>query len=134
MNIQNIVQIEYCQLSRLKGMQVMGGSVAVAMPVEADFSQVKLRAVGGCESVASPDGSGISVETVLRFSSLHELPVGLRHVAFRLTESSGRRWLIGSTERPLPVVRLTQRMQPTGSNASCADYEVSWAHRPLLIP
>lgn len=133
MSVRKIVKIESCPLSRLSGLAVVCNREAV-LPPAAEFDEVCITKPADLEVTDEQDGGRRLFTTQLRFTTRTPFD-GADRLALRLTDTRGRRWLVGRPERPWPVVTIADRRPSSTSEPDVWSYDLTWQalHGPLTI-
>ncbi len=74
-------------------------------------------------------------KTTLQFNSCSKKPLSMRQKAFRLTALDGRRYLIGTSERPFPIIKEKNPFprQPTGEQMKSVSISWNSIHPMMMI-
>ena len=78
------------------------------------------------EAVEEYDNNGRKVLCTLKFVSNDNIPVH-KHLAFVITDASGTSFIIGSRERPYPVVKSSATSGNPSGESNATTYEIKWS-------
>jgi len=86
-----------------------------------------------CECKTKKDGGGYEDTATLKFLSGTRLPQSAT-LGFIVTDVNNKVYLIGSRERPMPVVELTHSLSVPSGDAAGFYYEVKHVSIKSMVP
>lgn len=104
----------------------------LSVAVYSDVVEVPFVGFPSCESTEEYQNNGTVHKTQLKFVSTEQLPTR-QHLAFIVSDVNGNDFLIGTQEKPYPIVKVKRTTGDDDSHAGF-DYEVSLTSIAGLIP
>ena len=124
MTIKNIVRVEIIDISLLQGTRIVNMASAVLDTPFLAFEKINVNVPAHCEiSDAIEDGERIYTSK-LSFKAAEGIPK--ERVAFRITAADKSQYLIGTDEKPFPIVLSKANLPGSFSETSQTEYEVTW--------
>ena len=131
--LPSITKIAYLPCSELSPDIQLRYKVKMPVAVYAGTSPVKFFDAPTCEAVMEYENKGRVEHTTLKFSTLDELPTAYP-VAFVVTTANGRSYLIGTMERPFPVVKIESTTGTPAGESAVNKVTVTFSSAKSLIP
>ena len=132
-SLPGIAQIGYVECEKLQPNIVLKHSSGTPVGIFAEITDIGFFGQPTCEAVEEYDSNGRRVVTSLKFVTNDNIPT-YKHLAFVITDVSGTSYIIGSRERPYPVIKsYTSSGSPSGESKANS-YEVRWTAIASPIP
>lgn len=103
-SLPGIAQIGYCLCENIQPNIVLKHSSGIPVGIFTEITPVRFFGQPSYEAVEEYDNNGRKVLCTLKFVSNDNIPLH-KHLAFVITDASGTSFIIGSRERPYPVVK-----------------------------
>ena len=100
-------------------------SVGISIYVPETLSEIHIGPDANVEIVDDYKNNGRTVKTTLTFKSDCELE-SLSQLAFIYTDAIGRHFLIGTREKPFPIINIKKTTGVPGSSSSVIEYTITW--------
>ena len=116
-SLSGVAQIGYCLCENIQPNIVLKHSSGIPVGVFTEITPVRFFGQPTCEAVEEYDSNGHKVVTSFKFVTNDNIPT-YKHLAFVITDASGTYFIIGSRERPYPVIKssATSGTTPTRQN------------------
>lgn len=98
-----------------------------------DFYPVVFTGEPTCEAVSSYNKNGRIEQVTLKFETPVSLPEK-RHLCFLVTDCNGQAWLIGTKEKPRPIIKVTRTMGAPSGDSATQEIEITMFAQNALIP
>ena len=132
-SLPGITQIGYCFCSNLQPNIVLKHSSGTPIGVFTDIVPIRFFGSPSCETTEEYDNNGRKVVTSLTFVTNDNIPT-YKHLAFVITDVSGTSYIIGSRERPYPVIKSSANSGTPSGESKATSYEVRWTAIASPIP
>lgn len=130
-SMPGIRKVWYLDADNLPEDVVYRAVAGIPVDIPAQATEVSLKGDAVCETEEQPDNNSHTERARLTFHTLTELPTD-RNLAFAFQTAGGDCFLIGSRERPHPVVKVSRSSGLPEGDASVRRYEVSLTARKAL--
>lgn len=132
MNKINIVlKVERTLCSNLKGMQ-SAGLASVKIPEDVEWEEIATRPQPSLAISEKVDDKVSIYTATLKFLTCQNIN-DRKYYAYRLTLLGGNMRLIGSSDRPYPVLTVAEQMPDKPSDNSWNEVTVTWSI-PQIVP
>ncbi|MEE1131781.1 MAG: hypothetical protein UHX00_09225 [Caryophanon sp.] len=125
-SLPGIAQIGYCLCENIQPNIVLKHSSGIPVGVFTDIVPVRFFGQPSYEAVEEYDNNGRKVLCTLKFVSNDNIPLH-KHLAFVITDASGTSFIIGSRERPYPVVKSSATSGNPSGESNATTYEIKWS-------
>ena len=125
-SLPGIAQIGYCLCDNLQPNIVLKHSSGLPVGVFTDIVPIRFFGSPSCETTEEYDNNGRKVVTSLTFVTNDNIPT-YKHLAFVITDASGTSFIIGSRERPYPVVKSSATSGNPSGESNATTYEIKWS-------
>ena len=86
-----------------------------------------------CELETEFDNNDTLEKVKLTFSTTTQLPVR-RHLAFIINTVDGKQYIIGTAEKPYPVIKADDSTGKVDGDSAVTKYTVSYSNKVALVP
>ena len=100
----HLIKIEYAPASAVAGMTLVT-SHSCRLPVNVNFTEINIPGLVDAKMDSNLESNECVYTTALSFRTCDKTPADIRHQVFRVTAIDGNRLLIGTFQRPYPVVK-----------------------------
>ena len=125
-NLPGIVAIGYCRCENIQPNIVLKYSSGIPVGVFTEITPVHFFGQPAYDAVEEYDNNGRKLLCTLKFVSNDNIPLH-KHLAFVITEASGTSFIIGSRERPYPVVKSSATSGTPSGESNATTYEIKWS-------
>ena len=125
-SLPGIAQICYCLCDNLQPNIVLKHSSGLPVGVFTDIVPIRFFGSPSCETTEEYDNNGRKAITTLTFVTNDNIPT-YKHLAFVITDVSGTSFIIGSRERPYPVVKSSATSGNPSGDSNATTYEIKWS-------
>lgn len=125
-SLPGIAQIGYCLCENIQPNIVLKHSSGIHVGVFTEITPVRFFGQPSYEAVEEYDNNGRKVLCTLKFVSNDNIPLH-NHLAFVITDASGTSFIIGSRERPYPVVKSSATSGNPSGESNATTYEIKWS-------
>ena len=132
-SLPGIAQICYCLCDNLQPNIVLKHSSGTPVGVFTDIVPIRFFGSPSCETTEEYDNNGRKAITTLTFVTNDNIPT-YKHLAFVITDVSGTSFIIGSRERPYPVIKSSANSGTPSGESKATSYEVRWTAIASPIP
>ena len=132
-SLPGITQIGYCLCSNLQPNIVLKHSSGLPIGVFTDIVPISFFGSPSCETTEEYDNNGRKAITALSFVTNDNIPT-YKHLAFVITDVSGTSYIIGSRERPYPVIKSSANSGTPSGESKATSYKVRWTAIASPIP
>ena len=132
-SLPSIVKIAYLPCSELSPDIQLRYKVGLPVAVYAVTTPVTFCGTPLCDTVSEQENKGRIEHTTLTFSTIEELPTAYP-IAFVVTTANGRSYLIGTMERPFPVVKIESTTGTPAGESAVNKVTVTFSSAKSLIP
>lgn len=132
-SLPSIVKIAYLPCSELSPDITFRYKVKMPVAVYAGTIPVKFYDTPTCEAVSEYENKGRVEQATLTFSTIDELPTSYP-IAFVVTTANSRSYLIGTFERPFPVVKIESTTGAPAGDAAVSKVTVTFTAPKALVP
>lgn len=132
-SLPGITHIGYIECDKLQRNIVFKHYSGIPVGIFTDITPISFFAIPICEAVDEFDNNGRRVTTSLKFVSNDNIPT-YKHLAFVITDVSGTSYIIGSRERPYPVIKSSANSGTPSGESKAISYEVRWTAIASPIP
>ena len=132
-SLPGIKFIGYVGADKLQREMMYKHLAGLPVGVFTDITPIAFSGLPTCEAVSSYNNNGRIEMTTLRFRTLDALPSS-RHVAFVVTDCLNRSYIIGTMEKPRPMVKVTRDSGAPAGDPCVATVEVTLYAQKSLIP
>ena len=124
-SLPGIAQIGYVECESLQPDVALKHSSGIPVGIFSEIVPVIFFGEPSCEATSEYDSNGRKVVTSLKFLSNDNIQLH-KHLAFIITDASETSYLIGSRERPYPVIKSSANSGTASSDSHATTYEVRW--------
>ena len=124
-SLPGIAQIGYVECESLQPNVALKHSSGIPVGIFSEIVPVRFFGVPTCETSSEYDSNGRKVVTSLKFVTNDNIPLN-KHLAFVISDASGAFYIIGSRERPYPVVKSFANSGTPSGESNATTYEVRW--------
>lgn len=124
-SLPGIAQIGYVICENIQPNIVLKHSSGTPVGVFTEIVPVRFFGVPTCETSSEYDSNGRKVVTSLKFVTNDNIPLH-KHLAFVISDTSGTSYIIGSRERPYPVIKSSANSGTPSGESNATTYEVRW--------
>ncbi len=96
-------------------------------------NELKLEDTASASGLNSVENNGLTSKAELEFKTMDEVPRD-EDIAWAVQDADGNWWLIGTRERPFPVVEISQSTGTPGGDPAVATVKVTHSAKIALIP
>lgn len=96
-------------------------------------NELKLEDTASASGLNSVENNGLTSKAELEFKTMDEVPRD-EDIAWAAQDADGNWWLIGTRERPFPVVEISQSTGTPGGDPAVATVKVTHSAKIALIP
>lgn len=133
-SLPGLVRVAYLECDSLPDFVSYKGLCGCPVTIKAEqLTDICLDGEAVCEAVTEYDNNSKVEKTRLTIITSDDIPVH-RHLAFFAVTASGRCYLIGSKERPYPVVSTTTKTGTPADERAGYVYDVSLTAKKSLVP
>ena len=125
-SLPGIAQIGYCLCENIQPNIVLKHSSGIPVGVFTEIIPIRFHGSPSCETTEEYDNNGRKVVTSLTFVTNDNIPI-YKHLAFVITDASGTSFIIGSRERPYPVVKSSATSGNPSGESNATTYEIKWS-------
>lgn len=125
-SLPGIAKIGYCLCENIQPNIVLKHSSGIPVGVFTEIVPVRFFGVPTCETSSEYDSNGRKVVYTLKFVTNDNIPLN-KHLAFVITDASGASYIIGSRERPYPVVKSSATSGNPSGESNATTYEIKWS-------
>ena len=125
-NLPGIVAISYCLCENIQPNIVLKHSSGIPVGVFTEITPVRFFGQSSYDAVEEYDNNGRKVLCTLKFVSNDNIPLH-KHLAFVITDASGTSFIIGSRERPYPIVKSSATSGNPSGESNATTYEFKWS-------
>lgn len=128
-----IHKIEKVAAKHLRLLQVMPDGLHAFMTAYVPWQVVPIVGLASLE-VSDENVDGVRTYASKLTATLKERPLpDAEPMAYRLTQTDGRRWLLGSAERPLPLTTITDTHPDRAAEKCACTLMVTVGRTPFLL-
>ena len=132
-SLPSITKIAYLPCSELSADIAFRCKVGLPVAVYAVTTPVTFFGTPLCDTVSEQENKGRIEHTTLTFSTIEELPTAYP-IAFVVTTANGRSYLIGTMERPFPVVKIESTTGAPDGDTATDKVTVTFSAPKALVP
>ena len=132
-SLPSITKIAYLPCSELSADIAFRCKVGLPVAVYAVTTPVTFCGTPLCDTVTEQENKVRISHTTLTFSTIEELPAAYP-IAFVVTTANGRSYLIGTMERPFPVVKIESTTGTPAGESAVNKVTVTFSSAKSLIP
>ena len=125
-SLPGIAQIGYCLCSNLQPNIVLKHLSGTPVGVFTEIVPIRFFGSPSCETTEEYDNNGRKVVTSLTFVTNDNIPT-YKHLAFVITDASGTSFIIGSRERPYPIIKSSTSSGTPSGESNATTYEIKWS-------
>ena len=125
-NLPGIVAIGYCLCENIQPNIVLKYSSGIPVGVFTEITPVHFFGQPSYDAVEEYDNNGRKLLCTLKFVSNDNIPLH-KHLAFVITDASGTSFIIGSRERPYPVIKSSATSGTPSGESNATTYEIKWS-------
>ena len=127
-----IHKIEKAAAKHLAMLQIMPDGVHALMPSYVPWEEIPIVGLAGLE-VSDESADGVRTYTSKLTATLKDRPLpDAEPMAYRLTQTDGRQWLLGCAERPLPLTTIVDTHPDRAAEKCACTLTVSVGRGPYL--
>lgn len=131
--LPGIKKIGWVECSRLPRQIAMAGLSRLTVPIPADINFFSFFGSPECSRTTEKENNGLVQSASLKFVAAEELPYE-RHIAFIVVDANGKNYVIGSHEKPYPVVKIEKTAGSPDGSAAGYLHEITHKAIRTLVP
>ena len=133
-SLPGIVRIAYISCTDLPENGAMMACVGAPAVVQASqLTDISIEGEPTCEADTDFDNNSTLQKVKLKFQTLDHISVNIPH-AFVIVSANGQQYIIGTRERPYPIVKVNTKTGLPSGDPSVMIYEVSLSAKVALSP
>ena len=133
LSLPGIAKIGYVKCESLSPQLELKAISKVPVTIFSEITNIVFSNEPTCKAVSEVDSNGRFQKTTLEFTTAQELPTD-EHIAFIIQCVNGKNFLIGTKERPFPVIKISEDSGSRSGNASSSYIEVTHSSIKSLLP
>lgn len=130
--LPGITRIAYLPCERLPMDITLRTMSGIPVAIATDATHIKKIGNAVCETEQQFDFNSQIEKVTLSFSTNDEIP-SCMDIAFIITDVKGNSFVIGTRERPFPVIKRTDTTASPGCSPSVNSYEVTFSSKKALV-
>ena len=131
-SLPGIKNLGYVLSERLQRQITSKSLVNLPVGVFTDITPINFVGNPACETQSDYDNNGRLEKSTLRFLTNDNIPI-YKNIAFVMTDVNGQSWLLGTREKPRPIIRVTKNTGVPEGDPSAYSFEVTlYAHKALV--
>lgn len=123
-SLPGIFKIGFLECSKLAPQLALKSIAGVPIAILTDITNVIFSGLPTCEAVNDNDNNGRSEKTTLKFTTTQKIPE-VRPLAFVIHCVNGQIFLVGSKERPYPIIKITNNTGTASGSVSAYSVEIT---------
>ena len=104
-SLPGITSLGYVPSDRLQRQIMQKALAGLPVGVFTDIAPINFVGVPTCVTQSDYDNNGRLEKASLKFVTNDNIPI-YKDIAFVMTDSNGKSWLLGTKERPRPIIRM----------------------------
>lgn len=124
LSLPGIRKIGFLECSKLSSQMMMKSIAGVPIAILTDIVNVIFSGEPTCVSVDDNDNNGRAEKSTLKFTTTQEIPND-KPIAFVVQCVNGKSYIIGTKERPFPIVKITNNTGTASGDVSSFSVEIS---------
>lgn len=133
LSLPGIFKIGYLEAEKLSPQLMLKSQAGIPIAVLTDIVDVAFIGKPTCSAVSEDDNNGRSEKTTLVFSTLQDIPTD-RALAWVVQCVNGKNYLIGTKERPSPIMKISEDLGAPSGNVSAIEIEITHIALKSLLP
>ena len=130
--LPGIKYLGYVQGKYLQRQMMQKSLVGIPVGIMTDTKEIAFAGQPTCEATSDYDNGGRIEKTTLKFVTGERIDLS-QDTAFVVTDVENRSYVIGTREKPHPIVRVSRFSGETQGAPAAFSYEVTlYAHRSLI--
>ena len=131
-SLPGITSLGYVPSERLQRQIMQKALAGLPVGVFTDIAPINFVGVPTCVTQSDYDNNGRLEKASLKFVTNDNIPI-YTDIAFVMTDSNGKSWLLGTKERPRPIIRIERSTGTPEGDGNAFSFEVSlYAHKALI--
>ena len=131
-SLPGITSLGYVPSERLQRQIMQKALAGLPVGVFTDIAPINFVGVPTCVTQSDYDNNGRLEKASLKFVTNDNIPI-FKDIAFVMTDSNGKSWLLGTKERPRPIIRIERSTGTPEGDGNEFAFEVSlYAHKALI--
>lgn len=123
-SLPGIYKIGFLECSKLSPRMMMKSMAGVPIAVFTDIVNVVFSGEPTCEAADDNDNNGRSEKTTLKFTTTQVITTDTP-IAFVIRCVNGKSYLIGTKERPFPMIKITNNTGTASGDVSSFSVEIT---------
>lgn len=123
-SLPGIYKLGFVDCSKLHPNLMLKSLAGIPIAILTDIADVNFVGEPTCESISDNDNNGRSEKTSLKFATTMQIPTD-RPLAFIVRCVNGNDYLIGTKERPFPMVKITTESGTSSGSGSTSTVEIT---------
>lgn len=132
-SLPGIKRIAYIATDLLPDDITLKAVAGVPVNITGTATEIDVIGEANCETDSEPDNNSQLEKVDLKFNTLDDLPTD-SPLAFIVETVSGNKYVIGTKERPYPIIKISTSTGTTESNPSVRKVEVTYKTKRPLVP
>ena len=124
-NFIHVKKIEMVRVEELSPLKIIS-KTSCMLSREVNFEDIDIQELVGVSIEDSYENNQKVYTTTATFSSKRKKPFVVRGVAFRLTSVNGDRFMIGTKERPFPIIKEKNPFPEKVPDTSLKTATITW--------
>lgn len=131
-SLPGIKRLGYVAADRLQRQSMHKSIVGIPVGVFTDITLINFVGTPTCEVESDYDNNGRLENTTLRFATNDNIPI-YKPIAFVFTDVNGDSWLLGTREKPRPIIKVERSTGQPGGDENVYAFNVTmYAHKALI--
>lgn len=131
-SLPGIISLGYVVSDRLQSQMECKALAGILVELSTDITPINFVGNPTCETINDFDNNGRLEKSTLRFLTNDNIPI-YKSVAFVMTDANGESWLLGTREKPHPIIKVTKNTGVPDGEPSAYSFEVTlYAHKALV--
>lgn len=131
--LPGIMSLGYVQGKYLQRQMMQKSLTGIPVGIMTDITPINFVGDVTCEAVSDYDNGGRIEKTTLKFMTNDKILL-YTDIAFVVTDTNRQSFVIGTREKPHPIIRMTISTGEPGGEPAVFSYEVTLYARRSLIP
>ena len=103
-NLSHVIKVERADISQLNPVTILSGDTC-SLPPNVNFTDLHIKEQAAVNVESAVENNEELYNTTLEFKTCHYQQAVPRRQVFRLTSADGTQYLLGTHERPYPVIK-----------------------------
>ena len=131
-SLPGITKLGYVPSENLQRQIMQKRLAGLPVGVFTDIIPIDFVGVPTCTTVSDYDNNGRLEKATLKFVTNDNIPI-YKDIAFVITDSNNKSWLLGTKEKPRPIIHIEHNTGTPSGDVNAYAFEVSlYAHKALI--